>query len=582
MDIFSLVTLVGGLAFFLYGMNVMSDGLEKLAGGKLEQILKKMTSNPLKAMLLGIGITAVIQSSSAVTVMLVGLVNSGIMQISQTVGVIMGANIGTTVTAWLLSMIGIEGDNIFIKLLKPENFSLIFAVVGIILIMLSKKQKRKDIGAIMIGFAVLMYGMKLMSGAVEPLKEMPQFVSLFTAFKNPIFGIAAGTILTGIIQSSSASVGILQALSLTGSISYSAAIPIIMGQNIGTCVTAIISSLGVSKNAKKVSVVHMSFNLIGTAIFTVLYYAVNTIFKIEFFETSIDPIGIAVIHTIFNVGTTVMLLPFSRLIVKIADRLVKTKDVQESDVLIDEILLSTPSIAITECHYYAISMASIAKDAVLSALSLIDTYNEEVCEKVLSLETELDRYEDKLGSFLVKIANKSVSEHNSKLKFQTLHTIGDFERLGDHAANLVKVVNEIKDKKISFSEEATKEIKVLVNAVSEIIELTENAYSSSDISIAYTIEPLEQVIDWLVAKIKKHHIERLQSGNCTIELGFILSELLNNLERISDHCSNIAVTIIQLDRGIDFDSHEYLHELKSEDNAIFSENFSEYKQKYKI
>lgn len=582
MDIFSIVTLIGGLAFFLYGANVMSGGLEKLAGGKLEQVLKKMTSNPLKAFLLGTGITAVIQSSTAVTVMLIGLVNSGIMQFSQTVGIIMGANIGTTATAWLISMIGIEGNNIFIKMLKPENFSLLFAGVGIIMVMVSKKQKQRDIGNIMIGFAVLMYGMKLMSGAVEPLKEMPQFTSLLTMFKNPLLGIATGAILTAIIQSSSASVGILQALSLTGSITYSAAIPIIMGQNIGACITSVISSIGVSKNAKKVSVVHISFNLIGTTIFTVLFYAINAIKPIKFLDSAIDPVSIAVVHSIFNIATTLMLLPANKLLVAIADKIIKTKEVQNSEVMIDEILVSTPSVAISECHGLTVKMSAIAKDAILSSISLIGNYDAAECDRITELETELDKYEDKLGSFLVKISNKSLSEKDSKLKFQILHTIGDFERLGDHAANLVDVVNEIQDKKITFSDAAAKEILVLTDAVKEIIDTTVNAYATSDTSLALTVEPLEQVIDRLVSKIKQHHIERLQSGNCTIELGFILSELLNNLERISDHCSNIAVTIIQLDHGTDFDSHEYLHELKSQSNLSFGKSYSEYKQKYHL
>ncbi len=582
MTIISFITLVGGLAFFLYGMNVMSNGLEKLAGGKLEQILKKITSNQFKSLLLGIGITAVIQSSSAVTVMLVGLVNSGIMQLGQTIGVIMGANIGTTVTAWLLSTIGIEGDNIIISLLKPENFSLIFAAIGILLIMLSKKPRRNDIGKILIGFAVLMYGMKLMSNAVAPLKEMPQFVELFTAFENPILGIAAGAILTGIIQSSSASVGILQALSLTGSISYSAAIPIIMGQNIGTCVTAVISSIGLSKNARKVSVVHMTFNIFGTFIFAVAFYGITALFPIPFFQTAIDPFSIAIVHTIFNVLTTILLLPSHRLIVRVADRIVKTDEQTNNNIMIDEILLNTPSVAISECHNLTVEMAKTARDSVISSIRLFDNYSAEECQRISELEKELDNYEDKLGTFLVKISNKSLSVADSKTKFQILHSIGDFERLGDHATNIIKVANEIKEKNLKFSDDALREISTLNKAVAEIMNITTTAYANSDTALALQVEPLEQVIDGLVAKIRQHHIERLQSGNCTIEHGFILSEMLNNLERISDHCSNLAVAIIQLEKGTAFDSHEYLRALKNRGSASYNQNFSEFSRKYSI
>lgn len=582
MTIISFITLLGGLAFFLYGMNVMSNGLEKLTGGKLEQILKKITSNQFKSLFLGVAITSVIQSSSAVTVMLVGLVNSGIMRLGQTIGILMGSNIGTTITAWLLSTIGIEGDNIVLSLLKPENFSLIFSVVGILLIMISKKPRHNDIGKILIGFAVLMYGMKLMSSAVEPLKEMPQFIKLFTAFENPILGIAAGAVLTGIIQSSSASVGILQALSLTGSISYSAAIPIIMGQNIGTCVTAVISSIGVSKNARKVSVVHMAFNVIGTIVFAGAFYTITAIFPIPFFETSIDPFDIAVIHSIFNILTTLLLLPAHKLLVKLADALIKTDEIQSGEIMIDEILLNTPSVAISECHNLTVEMAETARDSVTSSIRLFDNYSAEECERISGLEKELDKYEDKLGTFLVKISNKSLSVADSKTKFQILHSIGDFERLGDHATNIIKVANEIKDKNLRFSDDAHREITTLNCAVTEIIEITTSAYKNSDTALALRVEPLEQVIDGLVAKIRQHHIERLQSGNCTIEHGFILSEMLNNLERISDHCSNLAVAIIQLEKGTAFDSHEYLGALKNRGSDSYNQNFAEYSKKYSI
>ena len=582
MDLFSVITLLGGLAFFLYGMEVMSGGLERMAGGKLEHSLRRMTSNPFKSLVLGAGITIAIQSSSALTVMLVGLVNSGIMNISQTVGVIMGSNVGTTLTAWLLSMVGLETSNIWLKLLKPENFSLVFALVGIIMIMMSKSSKKKDIGSILVGFAVLMYGMKLMSGAVAPLADQPEFASLLTAFENPILGVIIGAVFTGIIQSSAASVGILQALALTGSITFGMALPIIMGQNIGTCVTALISSIGVNRNAKKVSVIHISFNLIGTVIFMVLYYGLDAIFHFSFTDQPIDALGIAVVHSVFNVATTAMLLPFSKALVWIANTVMRDK--QEATVapteLIDERLLATPSIAISEANSLTRKMAKLTHETLNLALSTITEFSATASQQILDNEDTLDRYEDKLGTFLVKLSSKELSDADSIKISKMLHAIGDFERMGDHAVNLMRVFEELHTKKLSFSQQAQQEINVLQNAIYEILDMTSKAYHDTDLALASQVEPLEQVIDKLVAAIKSRHIARLQAGTCTIELGFILSDLLNNYARISDHCSNIAVSIIETSHA-SYDTHEYLQAVKSGDSD-FESNFARFSAKYQV
>ena len=582
MDLFSVITLLGGLAFFLYGMEVMSGGLERMAGGKLEHSLRRMTSNPLKSLALGAGITIAIQSSSALTVMLVGLVNSGIMNISQTVGVIMGSNVGTTLTAWLLSMVGLETNNVWLKLLKPENFSLVFALVGIIMIMMSKSSKKKDIGSILVGFAVLMYGMKLMSNAVSPLADMPEFANLLTAFENPILGVIIGAVFTGIIQSSAASVGILQALALTGSITFGMALPIIMGQNIGTCVTALISSIGVNRNAKKVSVIHISFNLIGTVVFMILYYGLDAIFHFSFTDLPIDALGIAVVHSIFNIATTAMLLPFSKTLVWIANTVLRDK--QDTTVapteLIDERLLATPSIAISEGNSLTRKMARFTHDTLLLALDCDTNFNDTNAKQILENEDTLDRYEDKLGTFLVKLSAKELSDTDSKKISRMLHAIGDFERMGDHAVNLMRVFEELHTKKLTFSQQAQAEINVLQNAIREILDMTVKAYTETDLAVASQVEPLEQVIDKLVAAIKSRHIDRLQAGSCTIELGFILSDLLNNYARISDHCSNIAVSIIEISHA-SYDTHEYLNTVKSGDSD-FDSNFARFSAKYQV
>jgi len=581
MDIFSVFTLCGGLAFFLYGMSVMSSGLEKMAGGTLEQLLKKMTSNPFKSLLLGAGITIAIQSSSAMTVMLVGLVNSGIMELGQTVGVIMGSNVGTTLTAWILSLSGIESDNFFLKLLKPESFSPLMALAGILMIMGSKKDRRRSIGSIMVGFAVLMYGMELMKDAMSPLADMPEFAQILTAFTNPFLGVLVGAVFTGVIQSSAASVGILQALSLTGGITFGMALPIIMGQNIGTCVTALISSIGVNRNARRVSVVHISFNLIGSLVFLILFYGAGAFIEFPFLTDSINPGGIAFVHSVFNIATTIMLLPFSKQLEWIAVHVVKDGDEEQKYTFIDSRLLATPSIAIAECENKTVEMAQLAQTTILKALSLLDKYDEKVGAEIKVHEDELDIYEDKLGTLLVQLSSKALSDSDSKQVSKQLHTIGDFERIGDHAVNLWKTAEEIHTKKIHFSEAAQHELTVLIAALREILAITTKAFAENDMELAEQVEPLEQVIDCLIEDIKLHHITRLRNGHCTIELGFVLSDLLTNCERVSDHCSNIAVAQIETAQN-SYDAHEYLKGIKGGSNTAFQTAFETYRARYAL
>lgn len=579
MDFFSIITLLGGLAFFLYGMNMLSGGLERMAGGKLESGLKKVTSNRLMGLLLGMGITAAIQSSSAVTVMLVGLVNSGIMTIRQSIPVIMGSNIGTTMTAWILTLVGVEDGSFLVKLMKPENFSLIFAFVGILLIMGGKSTKKKDIGSILIGFAVLMYGMKLMSGAVKPLANEPTFTSLFTAFKNPLLGVLVGTVVTAVIQSSSASVGILQALALTGSVTYGAAIPIIMGQNIGTCVTAMISSMGVSKNAKKVAVVHIAFNLIGTAVCLLLYTAGNALLQFTFVDMPIDAVGIAMIHSLFNLFTVGLLLPFTKALERLANR-VFPQTQEESATLLDERLMATPSVAIEECDALSLKMCGVARQSLSAAIALLKDFDKHKVAQILDWEKELDQYEDTLGSYLVQLSSKRLSDTDSLRVSRILHSIGDFERLGDHAVNLMEAAQELHDKKLTFSDAAQQELAVLRSAIEEILTITVDSYVDNDAINAYKAEPIEECVDDLVDDIKSRHIARLQAGECSIEMGFILADVLNNFERISDHCSNIAVTVIELSHH-SHDTHKYLQHVKQDDSE-YTRLCREYAGKYRL
>ena len=563
MDIFSVFTLCGGLAFFLYGMTTMSKSLEKMAGGKLERILKRMTSNPLKSLLLGAGITIAIQSSSAMTVMLVGLVNSGVMELGQTIGVIMGSNIGTTLTAWILSLTGIQSENVFVNLLKPENFSPVIALVGIILIMGSKKQRRRDVGRIMVGFAILMYGMELMKNAVSPLADMPEFSSLLTAFNNPLLGVAVGAVFTGIIQSSAASVGILQALALTGSITYGMAIPIIMGQNIGTCVTALISAIGVSRNAKRVSAIHISFNVIGTAVCLVLFYGGNLLFHFSFMNAPVGAVGIAFCHTVFNVLTTLLLLPFSRQLEKLARRMVKAETKSEQFAFLDPRLLRTPGVAISECVSMTNRMGELAHQNLLLSLWQLTDYSESREAEILANEDKLDIYEDRLGSYLVQISQHGVSMDDIRTVSRLLHAIGDFERIGDHALNLQESAQEIHDKGIRFSDSAGAELRVLMDALEDILNRAFSCFAADDAQAAFDVEPLEETMDRLIEEVRMRHIQRLQTGDCTIQTGFVLSDLLTNFERVSDHCSNIAVCVIE-EQDANLDRHAYIHDLQAD------------------
>lgn len=582
MDIFSIITLVGGLAFFLYGMNVLSTGLEKLAGGKLESVLKTMTSHKGLSLLLGAGITIAIQSSSAMTVMLVGLVNSGIMQLRQTIGVIMGSNIGTTLTAWIMALAGIESENVFLRLLKPESFAPIFAFVGILVMMTSKKKKRRDIGTIFVGFSVLMYGMQLMSGAMAPLRDMPEFASILTAFHNPLLGVLVGAAFTGIIQSSAASVAILQALSLTGGITYAMGVPIIMGQNIGTCVTALLSSFGANRNGKRVAVVHVAFNLIGTAICLTLLLVGNAALDLTFMDTAMSPGGVALAHSIFNIATTLMLLPFSKQLEKIAFAVIKPGDEIIPRVLMDERLFATPSVAISECGSLTVRMSVLARESVLTAMELIHRYDQNLADAVEAAEDQLDHFEDELGSYLVKLSGRDLAEEDSRKASELLRNIGDFERIGDHAVNILESAQEMQDKGVNFSPGGQKEVRVLTSAIAEILEMTVEAFSNNDSVLARKVEPLEQVVDELVFDIRKNHIHRLQTGVCTIELGFILSDLLTNLERISDHCSNVAGAIIETADHTTYGFHDYVNNLKFSGGNEFEENFQTYRRKYDI
>ena len=581
MNIFSVFTLFGGLAFFLYGMNIMSSGLEKMTGGKLERTLKRMTKSPIRSLLLGAGITIAIQSSSAMTVMLVGFVNSGIMELGQTVGIIMGSNIGTTLTAWVLSLAGVKSDNFIIQLLNPEAFSPIVALIGIILIMTAKSTKKKDIGNIMLGFSILMFGMNLMSDAVSPLADMPEFSKILVAFTNPLLGVAAGAIFTGIIQSSAASVGILQALSLTGSITYGMAMPIIMGQNIGTCVTAILSSIGVNKNAKRVAGVHIYFNIIGTIVFLSVFYLVNSFVQFKFVSEAISPIGIAAVHSIFNIVTTIILLPFSKQLENLAKLTIKDKNNNDEYTFLDERLLATPSVAIAECRESTIKMALLVQDTLNKSINVLTNYDYKVTEEIREQEQMIDSYEDHLGTYLVKLSSRELSDEDSKEVSKILHMIGDFERIGDHALNLSRVATELHEKEIIFSNGAKKETEAITAALKDIMELTVKVVKYNDVELAKKIEPLEQVIDYLKAESKRKHIRRLKEGQCTIEQGFIFSDLLTNYERISDHCSNIGVCVIQVSEA-SFETHEYLQSIRAEAYGAFQRNYNEFLQKYVI
>ena len=583
MDLFDVLTLIGGLCLFLFGMNVMGESLEKSAGGGLNRLLSRLTTGKAAGFLTGLGVTAVIQSSSATTVMVVGFVNSGIMTLKQAINVIMGANVGTTVTAWILSLTGIESGSLVVQLFKPTSFTPVLALIGIGLTMFAKKTKTRDIGTILLGFATLMFGMDTMSDAVAGLKDVPEFQNLLIMFRNPILGVLAGAVLTGIIQSSSASVGILQALSSTGAVTIGASIPIIMGQNIGTCVTALISSVGTNRNARRASLVHLSFNIIGTTVILAIYCIANAIFNFQIINNPANELSIAVCHTLFNVLCTVLLLPASGLLEKLSYKFIKepagdkTKD---KNVELDERLMTTPAVAIDRCRKVSGTMAEVSVNALRSSLRLLTEYDNEVAEQIVLDESAVDHYEDILGSYLVKLSTYPMSDIDSNEASKLLFVIGDLERISDHAMNILRSSQEIMDKSLEFSESAQAELKAIIGAVDEIVTLTLDAFIRGDAQAATLIEPLEQVVDVLKKKLRANHILRLQKGHCSIECGFVWADILTNLERVSDHCSNIAVCIIEMAHD-SMDIHQYLTRIKAGDPE-FEKMFAQYSEKYTI
>ena len=581
-SIFNIFTLLGGLAFFLYGMKVMSTGLEKLTGGKLELALKKMTSNKIKALLLGMGITIAIQSSSAMTVMLVGFVNSGIMSLEQTIGVCFGSDIGTTLTAWILSLAGVDGKNPFIKMLKPSSFAPLVALIGVIMIMAAKKNKKKDIGRILVGFAIIMTGMTFMSDAVSPLADSPKFQNVLTAFQNPILGVLVGAGFTGIIQSSAASVGILQAFSQTGALTYGMALPIIMGLNIGTCVTALISSIGVNKNAKRVACIHILIKIFGTLILLPISMILESVIHLSIFDQTVGYVGIAVMHSIFNIATTIILLPFSKHIVNLSKIIIKDDAAEEESSKktitgLDTILLKTPAVAVHTCITATNQMAELTRETILKALELLKGYDEEACDTIIENEDIIDGYEDKINSYLIKLSKSSITGADSRSVSKMMHCVGNFERISDHAVNLVESAQEMHEKGIMFSEECINEITVITDAIAENINKAFDSYVNNDLNIAHKVEPLEEVVDNLSTELKNRHIRRLQNDECTVELGYIFQDVLTNLERVSDHCSNIAGCLIETDEKTNL--HAYLHDVKENDETFRTE-YREYAEEY--
>lgn len=572
--------LLGGLAFFLYGMSTLSDGLENVAGGALEKTLKKVTKNQFLSFFLGAGITIAIQSSSAMTVMLIGLVNSGIVEFCDTFGMIMGSNVGTTLTAWLLSLTGISGDNFFLTILKPMTFAPILAFVGILLRMVSKQDKKKNIGLILIGFAVLMTGMDFMSNSMSAVREMEGFKDLLFAFSSPMVALLISMLFTGVIQSSAATIGIVQALALTGSITYEMAIPLVLGANIGTCITALISSFGTNKNAKRVVAMHIYVNVIGSVLCLIFLY-IAEFAGVAFIKSPVSMIGVAMIHTLFNFVNTIILVPFRKAIIRLCELTVKKNDGKTHTVFLDERLFNNTALAVSECHRLTSEMAEHARESLLKSISVISKYDSQTVEFIRENEELIDKYEDKLGTYLVRLSNNEQSENTAHSIARMLHSIGDFERIGDHALNICKVAEEMHDKNIHFSSDAMNEIGVITSAVTEILNMTIDSFVNDDIEQASHVEPLEQVIDKLNKELKARHINRLQNGECTIELGFIFTDLLTNYERVSDHCSNIAVYTMQLPTDM-LDTHKYLHKLKNSLNGTFVDDFNRYSEKYNL
>ena len=582
MSIYSIFSLFGGLALFLYGMNMMGDGLEKISGGKLEQILEKMTDKTYKGVLLGCAVTAVIQSSSAVTVMVVGFVNSGIMELSRAIGVIMGANIGTTATAWILSLTGIDGDSLIVNLLKPSSFAPVLAVIGVFLLLFSKSDKRKNIGGIIAGFGILMMGMEFMSDSMSGLADNQQFTSILLKFSNPVLGILAGMILTAIIQSSSASVGILQALSLTGAVSFGTAFPIVLGQNIGTCVTALIASVGTNKNAKRAAMAHLYFNIIGVVLAVALFYSGNAIFQFDFLQNTVTPSQIAIIHSVFNIFSTLLMLPFTKQLEKLAYMTIKDgkKGKEDAPVLLDERFLLTPSYAVEKSREVTVQMADLVEKTAMTAFSLLKNYKSEKASKISENEKKTDKYEEMLETYLVKVSALQLSDEDSKNVFILHHAIEDLEKISDYCEDILKIKKNINKKNIIFSEKAKYDLSVMLAAVTKIINLTVEAFKMNDITKAREIEPLEEVIDKLKKELKNRHLKRIEDGSCSVDQGFVFLDVINALERIADHCASLAVSMIELECG-EYNVHEYTRELKESDKE-FVENLDSYLEKYSL
>ena len=589
MDIFDFLTMVGGLALFLYGMRVLGDGLKKASGGKMEHILEKLTSNKLMAVLLGAGVTAVIQSSSATTVMVVGFVNSGIMKLAQATGVILGANVGTTVTAWILSLTEVDGTSFLLRFLKPTSFSPILAIVGVILISTGKKNRQKDIGTIMVGFAVLMTGMNTMSSAVTPLASEPGFIRFLLAFSNPVLGMLVGIALTAFIQSSSASIGILQALSVTGAVSYSTAIPIILGANVGACATALISSVGAGRNGRRAALIHLYFNIIKTVTFMVVFYAVDAVMEFAFMGRPASALGIAVIHTTFNVASVVLIFPFSSVLEKlvtftipISEEEEKARECDKKEIqLLDARFLSTPSFALEVCKNVAAEMVDISREALFLAIQMLDKYDEDSANKVIELENIVDHYDDEIGSYLVKLSSRHLTERDSQQLSVLLHSIGDFERISDHAINIMESAKEMNEKQLSFSRKAQEELSIYTGAIRDIVNTAVKVFREEDLKLAEMIEPMEEVIDFLSIEVKKRHMKRLRKGKCTIEMGFVLSDITTNYERVSDHCSNIALSLLQMNEE-NFETHEYQENIVGRNGSVFAAEVKQLKERYQL
>ena len=582
-DIFNIITLFGGLALFLFGMNLMSASLEKRAGGRLKSLLSNITSNPFKGFLLGVGVTAVLQSSSATTVMVVGFVNSGLMTLGQSVGLIVGANLGASITPWLLSLAGVRGGGIILEIFKMSTITPIMAFIGAILYIFQKKPAKRDTGMIFLGFAILMYGMEAMSGAVEGLRDMPQFGEIISVLSNPLVGVLAGTVITAIIQSSSASIGILQALATTGKISYGIAIPVIMGQNIGTCISAILSCIGASKNAKRAAMIHLSFNVLSTVVVLPLYYLVYHLAGLTFASRFATPVSIALINTVYKIVSILVLLPVLRWLEPLSHLIIRDSDKNGEETLLDERLLKSPAVAVARCRAVTVSMAEEAAQSIFDAFRELNTFDEELSEKIMESENHVDYYEDRLGTYLVKLSGQNLSAADNAQATKLLHMISDFERISDHAVNILKSAEEIHEKKLQFSSDAMQELNTMIDAVSEIITLALASFRDDDLNSAVMVEPLEQVVDNLKDRIRMNHVKRMQTGECTIELGFILTDLVTNMERVSDHCSNIAGYMLEMsDANTDVGVHEFLHNVRSGETREFNDYYDYFKVKYRM